>query len=74
MGQHERELFTRINLHHLVGQYRRVVIDCTRPGIQVIFIGHMYRQWCVKRVYCSSIRVFEVEAMVVFQVGHAFMS
>ena len=32
--------------HNLIGQYRRVVIDCARPGIQILCIGHVNRQWC----------------------------
>jgi hypothetical protein len=47
-SQHARGLFTRLNRHHLVGQHRKVVIDCARSGIQVLFIGRVNRQWCAK--------------------------
>jgi hypothetical protein len=43
-SQHECCLFTP----HLIGQHKRVIIDCTRSGIEVLFIGHQNCHRCPK--------------------------
>jgi hypothetical protein len=36
-SKHACRLFTRLNHHHLMCQHRRMVIDCTRSRIQILF-------------------------------------
>ena len=47
-------------------------VDCTRPGIPILFIGRVDRQR--GGANCSSILVFGEEAMIVYQGPQALMS